>query len=222
VPLRKKNKSKEVRLEGTAAVATVVEVESESPEAAQKNLMIEAHLEHVLNLLGLDISGEHFQETPRRVREFLQEYRQGTEADLAEILRTSFSETKDNILVVQVPIPFRGLCAHHLAPFLGSAAVGYIPRERVVGLSKLTRLVQRAGTITPSTQEHITNLIADTLFDELKPIAAGCVTTALHGCMGARGVLAPNTETRVSALRGQFLFNPTARSEFMDFVRGKL
>jgi GTP cyclohydrolase I len=168
-------------------------------------------------LMHLGLSGEHFDETPRRVAAFLQSFRQ--EHDLAAILKTGFAETKDNILVVQKDIPFKGLCAHHLVPFWGTAAVGYIPRKRIVGLSKLSRLVLAAGELSPSTQEDITNLVVDTLFDTLEPLGAGIVTTAAHGCMAVRGVHAPGTTTRVSALRGQLLLNPQARSEFLEMIR---
>lgn len=169
----------------------------------------------VLEDLGLD--GEHFEETPERVAQMLMQFRQGTEEGLADILKT-FEETGDNVLVVQTKVPFKGLCAHHLLPFFGTAAVGYIPRKRVVGLSKLTRLVQQAGVIAPSTQEHITNLVADTLFQTLECIGAAVVTSALHGCMAVRGVNAPTTYTKVAALRGQLLLNPTARAEFYQLV----
>lgn len=181
---------------------------------------LENHVFHILELLELDPNSEHFKETPRRVRELLQAFRVGSEGTLGEILKAGFEETQDNILVVQTQIPFKGICAHHLVPFFGTATVGYIPRKRVVGLSKLTRLVQAAGTIAPTTQEHITNLVADTLFHTAEPLAAGCVTKALHGCMAVRGVNAPTTWTTVSALRGQFLLNPLARQEFLDAAGG--
>lgn len=177
---------------------------------------LEFHIEAILEYLGL--RGEHFEETPRRVAALLREFTKG--GDLSEILSTGFSEAKDNILVVLTDIPFKGLCAHHLLPFWGRASVGYIPRKRVVGLSKLPRLVAAAGTQSPSTQEHITNLIADTLFDTLEPIGVGVITSAAHGCMAVRGVNAPSTLTKVSALRGQILLNPTARNEFMTLAGG--
>ena len=172
----------------------------------------------VLMNMGVDGDSEHFAKTPERVATMLMSFVQHTEGDLREILSTGFEETEDNIIVVQTNIPFKGLCAHHLLPFFGTAAVGYIPRRRVVGLSKLTRLVQAAGTITPSTQEHVTNLIANALFEAMEPLAAGAITTALHGCMAVRGVNAPTTKTTVQALRGQFLLNPAAREEFLDAV----
>jgi GTP cyclohydrolase I len=176
---------------------------------------VEEAVRYVLKKHGLE--GEHFEKTPERFARMFAGFNQPV--DLEAILSTGFEETNDNIMVVQTNIPFRGLCAHHLLPFFGTAAVGYIPRGRVVGLSKLTRLVQAAGTLAPSTQEHITNVVADTLFRTMECIGVGVVTSALHGCMAVRGVNAPRTETRVSALRGQMLLNPTARGEFMEMIK---
>ena len=172
----------------------------------------------ILINLGLDPEDQHFKGTPERVAKMLQSFVEYTEEDLAKIVETGFEETDDDIMVVQTRIPFVGMCAHHLLPFTGTATVGYIPNERVVGLSKLTRLVRAAGRVSPSTQEHITNLISNTLHDTLKPIATGSITVATHGCMSARGVLAHETQTKVSALRGQFMLNPQARSEFLSMA----
>jgi GTP cyclohydrolase I len=171
----------------------------------------------LINLLDVDIlESEHFRETPARWAKMMQSFVQFREEDLAAILKAGFEETQDNILVVQTSIPFSGMCAHHLLPFWGTASVGYIPRKRVVGLSKLARLVVAAGRVSPTTQEHITNLIADTLFGTLEPIGVGVISRAAHGCMAVRGVNAPQTTTTVNALRGQILLNPTARQEFMQ------
>jgi len=180
---------------------------------------VHVYIKAALLRLGLDPDSEHFKDTPGRVERMLESFCHYREENLAEILKAGFEETQDNIMVVQLKIPFSGLCAHHLLPFWGSASVGYLPRRRVVGLSKLTRLVSAAGRVEPSTQEHITNLIANTLFDALEPIGVGVVTSAVHGCMAVRGVNAPQTVTQVNALRGQMLLNPQARQEFMQAVR---
>jgi GTP cyclohydrolase I len=179
---------------------------------------LEKHIGDILHTLQLE--GEDFDETPRRVAQFLRSFRSTDPGQLAEILKT-FTETSENVLVVQGDIPFSGLCAHHLVPFSGTAVVGYIPRKRKVGLSKLARLVQLAARVQPSTQEDITNLVADTIHQELEPIGAGVITVANHGCMEVRGIMAHGTWTRVHALRGQFLLNSDARIEFMEAARGR-
>ena len=128
----------------------------------------------------------------------------------------------EKTLVVQTGIRFAGLCAHHLLPFSGWSAIGYLPSERVVGHSKLTRLVYAAGHLAPTTQEHITNLIADTLWksESIKPRGVAVVASAFHTCMSARGVEAPiSTRTITSATRGAFLDVPALEAKFMDFVK---
>jgi GTP cyclohydrolase I len=111
------------------------------------------------------------------------------------------------------------MCSHHLVPAVGWAAIGYLPHKRVVGLSKLTRLVQAAGTRKPSTQEEITNTIADTLHQTLECLGTIVITKAEHGCMSVRGVNAPGVYTSVSAVRGLFLTNPSAKQEFFDILK---
>lgn len=170
---------------------------------------VEWHLRQIIRQLGLDPDNQHFARTPERFAEVLNAYVQPL--DLDALLKDGFadddpgeSEANDKTLVVQTNIPFMGLCAHHLLPFFGQAAVGYLPGQRVVGLSKLTRLVYAAGHLAPTTQEHITNLVADTLArnEAIKPIGVAVLTSALHGCMAVRGVEAPATRTIASAIRG--------------------
>ncbi len=179
---------------------------------------IEKSVEQLLEALDLDWEDDpHFRETPRRVAKMLLSFRQ--EQSLRAILETGWEHSSDDLMVVQTLIPFRGLCAHHLLPFWGTAAVGYIPHGRIVGLSKLTRLVAAAGTQQPTTQEAITQEVADTLMDVLKPDGVGVLTTALHGCMAVRGVLAPSTSTTASVMRGSLLTETAARNEFLALTR---
>jgi GTP cyclohydrolase I len=194
--------------------------------ANSRTASLEQALRETISLLGLDPDNQHFARTPQRVAKLLQAYVQPV--DLAEVLSDGFEdddegEQTDKVLVVQTNIPFMGLCAHHLLPFFGAAAVGYLPRERVVGLSKLTRLVYAAGHLAPTTQEHITNIVADALFasKEIKPRGVAVLTSALHGCMAVRGVEAPATRTITSAIRGDFKDIPALEAKFMDLaVRG--
>jgi GTP cyclohydrolase I len=197
-------------------------------ELLEQRAAIAMHLESVLVLLGLDPANQHFQRTPERFAKVLQNY-VNPGIDLADTLSVGFEdddfaegaeEKNERTLVVQTNIPFMGLCAHHLLPFFGSAAVGYLPRERVVGLSKLTRLVYAAGHMAPTTQEHITNLVADTLFgsSDVNPKGVAVVTSALHGCMAVRGVEAPATRTVVSAIRGVFADVPALEEKFMSLA----
>jgi GTP cyclohydrolase I len=188
---------------------------------------VRANLRRVLELAGLDPDDQHFRRTPERFAKVLVAYTQAI--DLNEVLSDGFAddddegqgEVNEKVLVVQTNIPFMGLCAHHLLPFFGSAAVGYLPRDRVVGLSKLTRLVYAAGHLAPTTQEHITNLVADTLFNSktIRPRGVAVLTSALHGCMAIRGVEAPATRTITSAIRGDFKDVPALESKFIELAK---
>jgi GTP cyclohydrolase I len=186
---------------------------------------IEECLRQIIYELGLDPTSQHFAKTPDRVAKVLMAYIQ--DIDLEALLSDGFAdddvdeEHNEKTLVVQTNIPFMGLCAHHLLPFFGSAAVGYLPRVRVVGLSKLTRLVYAAGHLAPTTQEHITNLVADTLSKSsiINPKGVAVLTSALHGCMAVRGVEAPTTRTIVSVVRGAFVDVPALEAKFMDLAQ---
>ena len=171
----------------------------------------------ILEELGLDDRDEHFLETPRRVAAYLREFRQ--EVDLVKLLKAGFENSNGtDAIVVQTGIPIAGLCAHHLAPWFGTVQIGYLPNHRICGLSKLTRVSQAAGKLAPSTQEHVTNLIADTLHVGLDAKGVIVVTRCVHTCMGVRGVNQPAVETTVSAVRGVFLTNAASRQEFFDLV----
>lgn len=186
-----------------------------------RNQEIEIHLRSVIELLGLDPDNQHFAKTPSRVAKVLLAYVQPM--DLGAVLSDGFADddpaeegSNEKTLVVQGNIPFMGFCAHHLLPFFGWAAIGYLPRDRVVGISKLTRLVYAAGHLAPSTQEHITNLVADALMDSeaIKPRGVAVLASALHGCMAVRGVESPGTRTTTSAIRGDFIDNTPLESKF--------
>jgi len=180
---------------------------------------LEAHVQALMEGLGLDMTQASLKETPKRVVRMLREFTQG--GVLGEDLLTTFEAPTDHEtfpLVVQDRIPFRGLCEHHLLPFFGEAAVGYIPQGRVVGLSKITRLVQMAGVRRPSIQERITGELADEIFERLHPLGVIVVIRAEHTCMAVRGINAPGVRTMTSALRGVFDEDAAARAEFFSIV----
>lgn len=155
-------------------------------------------------------------ETPKRFLKYLQEFNHGK--DLKASLGTPFdNEGKIDQMVVQTQIPFRGVCSHHLLPMFGEASIGYLPNKKIVGLSKLARLVDAAGTRKPSLQEVISNDIADTL-ESLEPKGVIVVIRALHTCMAVRGVVA-EARTTTSTARGAFLLNPQARQEFFELCK---
>jgi GTP cyclohydrolase I len=183
--------------------------------------LAEAHVEGAMDYLGINRKDENFTDTPKRWVKFILAFMQPY--DPATHLKTSFApkirKTQEgtrygNALVVQSGIPFQAVCAHHLVPVLGRAAVGYIPVGRVVGLSKLSRLVWGISHRSPSLQEDVTNEVVDALMEHLQPLGAMCVIQAEHGCMACRGFAQQGIDTSTSAIRGVFIDESHARQEF--------
>jgi GTP cyclohydrolase IA len=168
----------------------------------------------LLRALGGDVAAEGLRETPRRVAEAY-----------AELLTppafraTTFpnEDGYDGLIVAQA-IPFHSLCMHHLLPFRGLAHVGYLPGERIIGLSKLARVVERFARDL-QIQERLTVQIADWLQDELVPAGVGVVLEAEHMCMSLRGVQQPGARTVTSALRGAIRDDAETRQEFLALTR---
>lgn len=155
--------------------------------------------------------------TPRRFLKYLKEFSQDTWVD--GVLGKLFPVDHGDLgIVVQGNIPFRMICEHHLLPAIGKAWVGYLPRKKVVGLSKIARLVDAVGTSCPSMQEKLCAQIADVLNDHTEANGTICVVRSLHTCMACRGVNVPDTVTTSSAVRGIFLTNPAARQEFFQIA----
>jgi GTP cyclohydrolase I len=169
----------------------------------------------LLRALGLDLGHEGLAETPARMA------RMFAELLTPEPFRpTTFpNDAGYDELVVVRDIPFTSLCEHHFLPFRGVAHVGYLPGERIMGLSKLARLVE-AFSRRPQVQERLTMQVADWLRDHLAPRGAGVVVDAEHLCMSVRGVRASGTRTVTSALYGQLRDDAAARQEFLQLARG--
>jgi GTP cyclohydrolase I len=178
------------------------------------------HVEAALQLLGIDLRDENFAKTPARFIKYLAEFLQPMEAP-HEILGTDFAtkHLEYHGMVAQANIPFRGVCAHHLLPFMGTVAIGYIPNKRVVGLSKLARLVKAVGLSTPGIQEVQTDEIADIMVEALEPKGVIVVVSATHSCMSARGVAVSNVPTITSTVRGVYRDVPAAREEFFALIK---
>jgi GTP cyclohydrolase I len=168
----------------------------------------------LLIALGQDPDAEHLRRTPHRVAAAYAELFAPAEFEL-----TTFANDEGyDELVLARDIPFRSLCEHHMLPFHGVAHVGYFPDERIVGLSKLARMVERfAGGL--QVQERLTQQIADALDDSLQPKGVGVVLEAEHQCMSIRGVRAHDSRTLTSSLRGHLRENAAARQEFFALTR---
>lgn len=170
----------------------------------------------LLNFVGEDPHREGLRGTPGRVTRALSEMTAGYQLDPADVLRTVFTEAHDQMVVLEA-IDFTSLCEHHLLPFTGTATVGYVPRQRVVGLSKLARLVE-CFAARLQLQERLTDQIAGALMEHLAPAGAGAVVRARHSCMGCRGVRKPGAVMTTQSLRGSLLEDAATRAEFLGIA----
>jgi len=162
-----------------------------------------------LAALGVDLSADGLRETPARMA---RAYAELFEPRPLRLTTFDNAEGYDELVIARA-IPFRTVCEHHLLPFYGVAHVGYLPAERILGLSKLARLVEHFAA-RPQTQERLTRQVADCLLERLRPRGAGVVLEAEHTCMTLRGVRATGATTITSALLGSLRTDPQSRSEF--------
>src|SRR5438094_4391548 len=190
--------------------------ESDSTNAPIDLPRIERAVREILFAIGENPDREGLLRTPHRVARAYAELMAGLHDDPKRHLRTVFHERYDEVVLLR-DIEFHSLCEHHLLPFTGRAHVAYLPDGKVVGLSKLARLVEGFAR-RPQVQERLTTQIADALMDELNPIGAACVIEAVHTCMTIRGVKKPGSIMVTSALRGIFKENPSSRAEILTLM----
>jgi GTP cyclohydrolase IA len=179
---------------------------------------IEAAVREILLAVGEDPDREGLRETPARVGRMYAELFRGLHQDPRQHLRKFFSEKYDEVVLVR-DISFESICEHHLMPFVGKAHVGYMPGGRVVGLSKLARVVEGVAR-RPQVQERMTEQIADLLVDELEARGVAVVIEAVHTCMTVRGIRKPGSVCVTSAMKGAFRSSPTTRAEIMTLIYG--
>jgi GTP cyclohydrolase I len=172
----------------------------------------------VLEAVGEDPKREGLVDTPLRVARMYAELFEGLHADPASVLSAVFTEDHQEMVVVR-DIPFYSMCEHHLLPFHGVAHFGYLPNGRIVGLSKIARLVDCLSR-RPQVQERLSGQIVDIFCRVLDPMGAGVVMEAEHLCMTMRGIKKPGSRMVTSALRGVFRDSPETRAEFLANVRG--
>lgn len=178
---------------------------------------IKQAVHEILVAIGEDPSREGVRETPRRIAEMYAEVFRGMNEDPKEVLSVGFEEGHHEMVILK-DIPFYSMCEHHLLPFYGMAHIGYIPKGRVVGASKLGRVVEIIAK-RPQLQERLTTQIADTLVEGLQPQGVAVVIEAEHMCMTMRGVKKPGSNFVTSAMRGIFRSNAVTRSEFLSLIK---
>jgi GTP cyclohydrolase I len=167
-----------------------------------------------LTALGIDLDQEELRATPARMA---RAYAELLDAQPPRLTTFPNDDGYDELVLVRA-IPFRTVCEHHMLPFSGTAHVGYLPGERILGLSKLARLVEHFAA-RPQTQERLTNQVAECLAAHLRPLGVGVVLEAEHSCMTQRGVRALGATTVTSALLGTLRTDARSRAEFFALAR---
>jgi GTP cyclohydrolase I len=172
----------------------------------------------LLKELGEDVQREGLDRTPERVEKALRYFTSGYAQDVKEVLNGAlFVEEYDEIVIVK-DIDFTSLCEHHLLPFLGKCHVAYMPNRKIVGLSKIPRLVEMFSRRL-QVQERLTTQIANTLNDALQPRGVAVVMEAVHLCMLMRGVEKQNSKAITSSMLGVFRDRAETRAEFMELIK---
>ena len=179
---------------------------------------IERAVRMLIEAIGEDPLREGLEGTPQRVAEMYEEVFAGLDQDPREFLQVGFEEEHREMVILR-EIPFHSMCEHHLLPFYGVAHVGYIPRGRVVGISKIARVLEVLAR-RPQLQERLTSQIADVIDEVVQPSGVGVVLEAAHLCMIMRGVKKPGSVVTTSANRGIFRTRLATREEFISLIRG--
>jgi GTP cyclohydrolase I len=179
---------------------------------------IQALVEQLLGLLGEDPTREGLVKTPERVAKAFRFFAQGYQQDVDEVLNGALYSVKYDEMVLVRDIDFFSLCEHHLLPFYGKCHVAYIPNERIVGLSKIPRLVEIFSRRL-QVQERLTVQIAEALQQKLNPQGVAVVIEARHLCMMMRGVETPNAVAVTSSMHGVFLSQQKTREELLELLR---
>ncbi len=180
--------------------------------------MIAKLIEQLLKELGEDAQREGLAHTPERVEKTLRFLTSGYQTDVKDVLNDAlFVERYDEMVVVK-DIDFASLCEHHLLPFVGKAHVAYMPDRKILGLSKIPRLVEMYSRRL-QVQERLTTQIANTLNEVLQPNGVAVVMEAIHFCMVMRGVEKQNSKAVTSAMLGSFRSRPETRAEFMELIK---
>ena len=179
---------------------------------------VKAAVTELLYAVGEDPAREGLLDTPRRIAEMYEEIFGGLAVDPADYLKVGFEVAHDEMVILR-NIPFYSMCEHHFLPFHGEAHVGYVPDGRVVGISKLARVVEGFAR-RPQIQEQLTSQVAEAIMQTLKPDGVAVVVEAEHLCMTIRGVKKPGSRMVTSAMRGDFRVSSVTRAEFLSLVHG--
>lgn len=194
-----------------------ISVDRNEPQNDRVDLpRIESAVREILAAVGEDPDREGLLETPSRVARMYAEMFAGLHSDAGRHLKKVFTEDYDEIVLVR-DISFCSMCEHHLLPFTGKAHIAYLPSGKVVGLSKLARVVEEVAR-QPQVQERLTHTVADLVEERLNARGVAVVCEATHSCMTMRGVRKPGSLCLTSAMRGAFRDDPKSRSEVLGLI----
>ena len=198
-----------------------LDAEPDSQPAPDSSDGIEDHVRKILKHMGEDPDREGLLKTPYRVARAFGYLTKGYQQDPKEVINNAiFTEEDYSEMIVVKDIDFFSMCEHHILPFFGRANVAYIPDKRIVGISKVARLVDVYARRL-QVQERITTQVANTLMEELNPLGVGVIITAEHLCMRMRGVEKQNSIVTTSATLGAFRTHQETREEFITLVNGR-
>ena len=180
-------------------------------------LAIQESVSTILDSIGEDLTREGLMNTPKRSAKAWKKITEGYDTPIQSLFTTFENESTDQMVLLK-DIEFYSLCEHHLLPFFGKAHVAYIPNERIVGISKLARVVD-AFSRRLQNQERITRQVADAIQEHLQPIGVAVILEASHLCMRMRGVEKQNSTMKTCAILGTFKTDPAARAEFYEAIK---
>ena len=184
----------------------------------QRDIELEAQVRKMLRLVGENPDREGLLDTPKRVSNALHFLTSGYELSVQEVVSNALFEEHCEEMVIVKDVEFYSLCEHHMLPFFGRAHIGYLPKGRVIGLSKIARVVDVFARRL-QVQERLTRQIASGLLDVLDAHGVAVVLEASHFCMVMRGVQKQNSKTVTSSMQGAFREDSRSRSEFMELIR---
>lgn len=180
--------------------------------------MVEQNIKEVLKYIGEDVNREGLLETPKRIRKAYDEVFSGYKQNPKDLMKT-FKDGSCKEMVILKNCEFYSMCEHHMFPFFGHISIGYIPNGKVIGISKLARLVDCYAK-RMQIQERLTSQIADTIMNELGALGVMVICEGVHFCMRSRGVKKQDASMVTSAVRGIFAEDSKARQEFLSLVKG--